>query len=398
MKILHVIASVNPRNGGPVVGVRVLAEAAESHRDELEILSLDRPESDYLTNFPAVVHALGPVRGTYSFSMRLMRWLRVNAANYDAIVVHGLWQFHGLAVWWALRNTVTPYFVFPHGMLGSWFKKSFKIKHVKKLLYWVLFERRILRDARKVLFTCTEELEQAPTTFPFYRGDGVVVGYAASEVPANRKHLKEQWYAKHPDLETSRAILVLGRVHPVKGCDLALQAFAEVAAVDPDLRLIIAGPDEMQTVHGLQQLAKTFGVWEKVRWTGMLDEQSKWGAILAAEVLMAPSHHENFGVAIAEALSCGKPVLISNKVNTWREISSSNAGLVGDDTASGTIKSLKLWLGFSHEERCSMSDAASFCYAANFSPKHFERKVRDVLATVHLEVRNRRAFALPGGR
>ena len=76
---------------------------------------------------------------------------------FDAVIINGLWQYHSFGAWRALRGTATPYYVFPHGMLDPWFKRSFPLKHLKKWLYWPWAEYRVLRDARAVIFTCEAE-------------------------------------------------------------------------------------------------------------------------------------------------------------------------------------------------------------------------------------------------
>eukprot|EP01038_Epipyxis_sp_PR26KG_P002792 gene2792-3964_t len=77
----------------------------------------------------------------------------------------------------------------------------------------------------------------------------------------------------------------------------------------------------------------------------MLRGEQKWGAFYSSEAYLLPSHQENFGIAVAEALGCGLPVLISDKVNIWREIDQARAGMVETDTVDGTERSLRHWLG-----------------------------------------------------
>jgi len=80
-----------------------------------------------------------------------------NRCDFDIVVSHGLWQFNGVATWRALRDSSTPFCVFPHGMLDPWFKRRYPLKHLKKWLYWLGAEYRVLRQADGVLFTCEEE-------------------------------------------------------------------------------------------------------------------------------------------------------------------------------------------------------------------------------------------------
>src|SRR5437660_727531 len=122
MRILNLISSINPVCGGPTEGLRQSSVALKKIGHEFEVATLDTPGSPWLATFPAKTHALGPAYSKYYYSSRLVPWLKLHHHQYDAIVVHGLWQYPGLATWRALRHSKTPYFVSPHGMLDPWFK------------------------------------------------------------------------------------------------------------------------------------------------------------------------------------------------------------------------------------------------------------------------------------
>ncbi|MGC2166833.1 MAG: glycosyltransferase, partial [Gallionella sp.] len=113
--------------------------------------------------------------------------------------------------------------------------------------------------------------------------------------------------------------------------------------------------------------------------TGMLLGDMKWGAFFAAEVFCLPSHQENFGIVVAEALACGKPVLISNKVNIWREIEEYQAGYVADDTLAGTIDNFEHWLAMTQDELTAMKVRAKNCFANRF---HVQRAATRLLEII----------------
>ncbi len=111
------------------------------------------------------------------------------------------------------------------------------------------------------------------------------------------------------------------------------------------MHLVIAGPcDDDRLLASLQAQAHDL----PVTFTGPLWNAEKWGAFAAAEAFILPSHQENFGIAVVEALACGVPVLISNKINIWREVVADQAGFAEDDTADGTVKLLTRWLSADH--------------------------------------------------
>jgi glycosyltransferase involved in cell wall biosynthesis len=302
--------------------------------------------------------------------------MRQNRANYDAVIVHGLWQYHSFGTRRALARSSIPYYVFPHGMLDPWFKRRFPLKHLKKWLYWPWADYRVLRDARAVLFTCEEERQLAAHSFALYRAKGIVVGLGTLAPPAADS---SYFLGRFPQLRGRRILLFMGRLHPKKGCDLLIEAFAATLAADPAWRLVFAGPDEVAWQTELAARAQELGMADRVVWTGMLRGLEKWSALPAAEVFALPSHQENFGIAVAEALACGVPVLISRAVNIWREIDSARAGLVAPDTVAGTTDLLRRWQTLSDTERDAMRQNARACFIQNFSIEQSAGRLMDVL-------------------
>ena len=366
MKILHLISSVDPRGGGPIEGVRRLMDALADLGHDSELASVDDPTSAPELRFFARERALGPARGRYGYSPRLLPWLQANAERYDAVIVNGLWQHLGLATRQALAGRRTPYFVFTHGMLDPWFKHQYPAKHLKKWLYWPWGEYRVLRDARAVLFTCDEERLLARQSFWLYRAREAVVSYGTASPPDNAVQARSAFIRTFPDLANKRLLLFLGRLHEKKGCDLLIDAFAQVCTQAPELQLVMAGPDSQGWQNTLQAMAERRGVADRITWTGMLTGELKWGAFHASEAFCLPSHQENFGIAVTEAMACRLPVLISNKVNIWREIQADGAGVVENDDLAGTVRALQRWLAMNAEDRRHMQDAALASFDRRF--------------------------------
>jgi glycosyltransferase involved in cell wall biosynthesis len=112
----------------------------------------------------------------------------------------------------------------------------------------------------------------------------------------------------------------------------------------------------------------------RVTFTGPLYGDRKWGALRCAEVLALPSHTENFGITVVEALACGVPALISNEVNIWREIDADGAGLVANADVAGTVDVLDRWLNLRPEARHQMRENAFRSFAKRFELEHFARE------------------------
>jgi glycosyltransferase involved in cell wall biosynthesis len=128
----------------------------------------------------------------------------------------------------------------------------------------------------------------------------------------------------------------------------------------------MAGPDETGWRPELEALANRLGVSTRIHWTGPLYGAAKWGALCGAVAFVLPSHQENFGIAVAEALGCGTPVLISNKVDIWREIETAGAGFVGPDTLEGTEVVLGKWLKMTETQKSQTAQAGQVLFRNKF--------------------------------
>ena len=366
MRILRSIHSVNPAIGGPIESIRQSSVNLTGRGHSVEVVSLDAPDDEWVANFPVKVHALGPGRGHYGYAPGFSHWLREHHAEYDAVIVQGVWQYNSFGVWRALHGTTTPYFVFPHGMLDPWFKRTYPLKHLKKWLYWPWAEYRVLRDASAVLFTSEEERRLARESFWLYRCNEKVVNYGTAAPAIDPRSAREDFLNAFPHLRGKQILLFLSRLHEKKGCELLIEAFASMQQSSGSaLHLVMAGPSKDATyIRSLQELAANTNA--SVTFTGMLAGPQKWGAFHAAEAFVLPSHQENFGIAVAEALACGTPVLISNKINTWREIEAAGAGYVENDDLAGTKHLLERWIATPPEARLTMRENARRCFETNF--------------------------------
>lgn len=366
MKLLHIIRSVNPEGGGPIEGVKQLSKFRVLNGYFTEILSLDSPETSYVKDCPLFVHAVGPGLGSYGYNRQLIAWLFANHQNYDIFVIDGIWQYHSLAARFALKQVHREYYIFTHGMLDPWFKYRFPLKHLKKILYWRWGEYSVLRDAKRVFFTCEDEKILSRQSFSLYQCKETVVNYGTAGHIGNIDEQRQVFLDNFPNLKNKRFLLYLSRIHPKKGVDLLIEAFAKSVSADSDLQLVIAGPDQTDWKIELDKIAEKYGISHKITWPGMLKGDIKWGAYLNAEAFVLPSHQENFGIVVAEALSCSLPVLISNKVNIWQEVIKDNAGLASDDNLAGTIDLLSRWQQLDTSSQNQIRENARNCFLQRF--------------------------------
>ena len=179
-------------------------------------------------------------------------------------MVNGLWQYCGYAAWKALHGK-TPYVVFTHGMLDPYFRYAIPAQTPsKKWLYWVPFEYQVLRDAYRVLFTSTAEKRLAEQSFSLFNWTAQVVPYGASGPQGDPELQKLAFFSRCPAVEGKRFLLFLGRIHRKKGCDMLIDAFVKVAGADPDLHLVMAGPDQQLWSAEAAAIGLTQRSWPRV--------------------------------------------------------------------------------------------------------------------------------------
>jgi len=368
------VHTLDPSVGGVTAAVLALSRGLARRGHKIDIVVLDDPSAVVADAVrgptPAAdeldlrVHALGSGQTSYRYSRALWPWLRQHGGDYDRVIVNGIWQYLSFAAWRRYAGSSIPYYVFPHGMLDPWFKETFPLKHLKKWLYWPWAEYRVLRDAAGVIFTSEEERFQARKSFWLYRCREKVSPLGV-EAPPISSNAKSEFLSRYPQLQNSRNFLFLGRLHPKKGCDILLEAFARFRSND-SISLILAGPDQVGWGSDLRRQVTHLNLTNRVVFTGMLEGSMKQGAFANAEAFVLPSHQENFGISVVEALAVSVPVLISNRVNIWREIEADRAGYVESDDLAGTTRLLQRWIDTAPAEREMIRQNARRCFEQRF--------------------------------
>ena len=364
LKILQLVHTLDPSVGGVATSVLALSRGLARRGNKIDIVVLDEASAPWIQDVDLSVHALGSGLTSYRYSRALLPWLRKHGGEYDRVVVNGIWQYLSFAVWRRYAGSSIPYYVFPHGMLDPWFKETFPLKHLKKWLYWPWAEYRVLRDAAAVIFSSEEERLQARKSFWLYRAREKVspLGVEASPILPNAK---SEFLSRYPQLLSTRNFLFLGRLHPKKGCDILLDAFARLSSRE-STSLILAGPDQIGWEKDLRRQVESLNLTDRVVFTGMLQGNMKQGAFANADAFVLPSHQENFGISVVEALAAGVPVLISNRVNIWREIDADRAGYIESDDLAGTTRLLQRWIDTPPAERETIRQNARHCFAQRF--------------------------------
>lgn len=326
MRVLHVMPSFWPatRYGGPIESVLRLCQSLQKAGVELSVVTTNADgDGDLDVPTDRLVHAQDvPVRyfrryprTRFAFSAELAAHLATEIPKWDLVHVTALFSFSSAVAMALSRRASVPYVVSPRGTLMPWAIGS---KRWKKEPYFRLVERPNLRGAAGVHATSDEEkgavLRAVPDARPFVVPNGVDLPEAPPDVQRD-----------------GQKIVFLGRIHPVKGFDVLIPALARVAAVMPDVETIVAGPDEDGEKARVEARIQATSPRPRVKFVGAIRGQEKLDLLASAAVLVLPSHGENFGMAVAEALACGTPVVVSRNC-PWKIVEERGAGYWVENT------------------------------------------------------------------
>jgi glycosyltransferase involved in cell wall biosynthesis len=399
MKVLHLIASMDPEAGGVSQAVSTIVLSLDNGGIMNEVVSLDQPDAPFLNNKSVIMHGMGTGKGVWGYSPLLNSWLISNLPRFDAVIVHGLWQYHSYSLRKAISSLkkmtgTNPYLkvprtlIMPHGMLDPYFQraKGRKLKAIRNWVYWKMIEGYVINEADGVLFTCDEEKRLAKEPFhPYKPKKEIVVGLGVISPPAYSTTMEEAFLKKCPQVRNNKYFLFLSRLHEKKGVDMLIEAYknlyTKTTNKDSLPKLVIAGPGT-ETNYGsklIKSVNEAEGLNSFILFPGMLVGDAKWGAFYNCETFILPSHQENFGIAVVEALACEKAVLISNQVNIFKEIKDNQAGIVSEDTVEGTLGSLQRWNDLLPHLRKLMERMAKQTYEDKFSLESFSGNFKKAL-------------------
>jgi len=345
MNILHIIATLAPRYGGPSKACIEMARAVALRGHHVSIYTtnldgdgvlpvpLDRPVLD--NGVEIRYFSIQPPK-FWGTSWPMAQALKKDLADYDIAHVHSLYQFHDLIAGSVCRNKRIAYIIRPHGSLDPFLYRRHR---ARKTIMENWFENRNIKGASAIHFTTDEEMELAKPHI--FSTPGVVV--------PNGLNLKDyadlpplgSFRDRYPSLSGKKIILFLGRINFKKGFDILVPAFAKVFKTFTDIHLVIAGPDNDGYGQKVKGWLEEYNLTNNATFTGMLRGRGKLAAFRDAEMFVLPSYTENFGISVLEAMACGVPVVISDKVNIWREVKNGNAGLVVSTKADDFAESME---------------------------------------------------------
>lgn len=347
MRVLHVIPSLSAKHGGPSQAVRLYAEAATRTGVTVVIAATTYNDSESAANEARdgfSIIRLPFTAGAYTFSIPLVRWLRRHVGEFDLLHIHALFSFPStVAAWFAGRKRV-PYIIRPLGVLNRWGMENRRA--LAKRISLQLIERRIVSRAMLMHYTTEAERSEAIETLPELEGAGSVILPVPVPDEAFEGANPELFLQTYPQIKGKEIVLFLSRIDRKKGLDMLLPAFRDLLRERPAAHLVIAGSGDETFVEEQRQVAADLQITNAVTWAGWLEGEMKRSALAACSLFVLPSYSENFGVAVAEALAAGRPVLVSEGVALAADLRSARAGYVcgisRESLAAGLLELLAL--------------------------------------------------------
>jgi glycosyltransferase involved in cell wall biosynthesis len=333
--VLHVIPSAAPVDGGPNVAVRAIARGLAARGIEVTVAttnaagatSLDVPlDTPVIDDGVVYRYFARSVPGSWKFSWPMTRWLWANASAYDVVHVHALFSYATIPGCRAAAHAPVPYVLRPLGTLSDW---SLGRRRWKKRPYYALLERSHLEMAAAIHVTSRAEAGDVERLGYGDRARVIPLGVDVASRPPRRG----------PGGAVLR-LLFLSRLHEKKNIPLLLRAIAQTRDADRRVELTIAGSGEAGYRQQLAELAAQLGLGDRVRFVGHLDGAAKARAFAEADCFVLPSAHENFGLAVAEALAAGLPAIVSPGVALSSDVGAAGAGLVTDATESALASAI----------------------------------------------------------
>jgi glycosyltransferase involved in cell wall biosynthesis len=264
--------------------------------------------------------------GAFTTSPRLVRWVSRSASAFDVVHVHGLLNPVSSLALRAAHQSGTPTIIRPFGTLSRY---TFEHRRgTLKRAYFGVLERQNLRSAAALHFTTAAERDEAQWHDIDFTGRSFVVPPPYVTTP-------HETAARRDDTKEPVAVF-LSRLNPVKNVEALIAAWPAVRARVSRARLVIAGTGDAEYSGRLLEQVAQLGLADSVSFAGFVSGRDKAGLLASASVFVLPSHHENFGIAVLEALAAGVPVVVSDRVQLAPFIMANELGFVSS-TDSGEL-------------------------------------------------------------
>lgn len=343
MKLLHVSPSYYPafKFGGPIQSVHLLnvelakqgvivdvfsTNAGLLGDNSIKLKEWNERSGIRIKYFPFVGYE------HYNFSISMLVALFKSVQKYEVVHITAVWNFPVLATCMACWWHKVPYIISPRGTI---YPETINIKSALfKKTYYLLFAQKCLAKASSIHYTSKDEKDSVEKYLGLTNGVVIANGIDLSEFGQTTS----QNIAQNP----KPYMLFLGRINKKKGLDILFEAFAKLTIIHPDLTLFIVGHDNDGYQMELEKLATDLNITPKIKFTGPLQGTEKVNMYRNATLFVLSSYSENFGMSVVEAMACGCPVVISDKVGIADHIAAKQAGIVVQTNAESICKGIRL--------------------------------------------------------
>jgi glycosyltransferase involved in cell wall biosynthesis len=319
--VCHVISYIGEEQGGPVLSMAAFAMGSLDRGCRVSIASMPCEKDGPEIPLPGEIDLhldRQSLAGRFRWAPRLLR--RLKKRDFSLVHSHGLWTYASLAAFRVAGKLDIPHVLAPCGMLQP---RALLISRSRKQVAARLFQDRVLKNAE-----CLHAKSEAELQSIRDYGLNNPVAIIPNPIPGGPEFSKSdiiEFKRRHSLGEFKSIVVFLGRLHPVKGLEDLLHAWARLRGRRKGWGLLLAGPDEGSYRRKLELLITELGLEGTVRFSGALDQRQKWAALQVGDLFVMPSRFENFGSAIAEALSAGLPV-ITTTATPWASIGEQQCG------------------------------------------------------------------------
>jgi glycosyltransferase involved in cell wall biosynthesis len=332
MKILHLVGFY-PEIGGPFTAVKELLIKLSERGITVKVLSpipknYNKGKLNFIKELPFEVEYIEEQLPRFimpSFSLKFNKRINELSEKYNLINFSGIFDFYSIS----LTSINIPIVYSTRGTFMKEAYKMMKLKKIKKDFYMNIIGKKILKKAKRIHLLTQEEKEHFLEFYPEFENKIRIIpnglDLSQFEIDLNKSGLIK----KYPYLKDKKIVLFLSRINWKKGLDVLIPAFAKLYKEDKSFHLLIAGKDDGDGYEKkVKQWVSDYGLLDAVTFTGLLTGKDKLMAFYGSDLFVLPSYSENFGVAVVEAMACGIPIVVSDKVGISREIKQYDAGTI----------------------------------------------------------------------
>jgi glycosyltransferase involved in cell wall biosynthesis len=374
--VTHVVAGLDPSHGGPSYSVPRLCKALNEQGITPCLFAIAEPAaSDYttgdagfeVTKFRRDMEWM-PILRELRLSFGFSGAIRGAARSSDLIHNHGLWLLPNVQAGWAAARANIPLMVAPRGMLAA---EALAFSRAKKLIFWHTVQRAVLKRAACFHATSDQEHDEI-------RRAGLINPVAVIPNGIDLPVLTKARHSQAHSQEYGRTALFIGRIHPKKGLERLIMAWALASKASDQWNLRIVGPDENSYRSQLSRLAGDLGL-KNVSFEDAVYGSDKWDLYQQADVFVLPTMNENFGLTVAESLACETPAICTTGA-PWSGLEMEGCGWWVDPSVESLASTLALSLSSPRSELRMMGARGRAWMARDFTWTAVAKKLASVYA------------------